>query len=64
MQKKFLQFIGTLFLAKVIVFLLFWPLGWGATVAGWQLPTWLYVIAVIVDLWISWMAFRLAKRSQ
>jgi len=62
-QKTFLFFIGILFLAKVL-FILVWMTasGWLVTLNGWQMPMWLMVIGLVVDAFISWQAFKFAKR--
>lgn len=59
--KSFLKLISVLFAAKVIFGVLYLILGWQVTIAGMVFPSWLIVIAVIVDAYLSYQACKLAK---
>jgi hypothetical protein len=63
-QRTFLLFIGWLFLLKVVAFLAVWLFGgWTATLAGWEMPSWVAAVGVVVDAFISWWALRFSRRQ-
>lgn len=60
-QKIFTQFVGLLFGLKAIFGLFYILNGWEATIAGWIMPLWLMVVAVIVDGYLAYVAAKLTK---
>lgn len=61
-KKCFLTLIGLLFSAKAIFILVVW-IGSGflsATLNDWPMPTWLFYVAIIVDLLLAVWALKLA----
>jgi len=59
---NFLQFIGFLFVAKIIFGLFYLLLGWQAVIAGWVFPTWIVWVAIAVDIYLANLAFKLLKK--
>ncbi len=59
---KFLALVGTLFAAKSLFGVVYLFLGWQAAIAGWVMPMWLMVVAVVVDALLACFAFKLIKK--
>lgn len=59
--KSFLKLICYLFTAKVIFGVIYLLLGWQATIAGWAVPSWLVIIAILTDSCLAYLACKLAK---
>lgn len=60
---SFLQVIGFLFAAKAVFGVLNLFLDWQVTIAGWVLPMWLTVVAVVADALLASAAFQFAKKK-
>lgn len=59
--KKFLQLVGFLYAAKALFGVFYLGLGWQVAISGWVIPSWLVVVAIVVDAYLVYMAFKLAK---
>ena len=59
---KFLQLVGFLFAAKAIFGVVYLFLGWQASIAGWVMPMWLMVVAIVVDALLASVAFKFIKK--
>jgi len=60
-EKCFLQLIGALFGAKAIFGVLYLLFGWEVTISGWIMPLWLIVVAVVVDGYLAFLAYKFSK---
>ena len=60
-QKTYIQVTGLLLTVGVVVHLLRLILGWSANIAGWEVPVWLSVVAVVVAGYLAWSAYKLMK---
>ncbi len=60
-QKLFFQLLGVLFAAKVVFGVLYILFGWKATIAGWVMPLWLMVVAIVVDSYLAYLACKFSK---
>lgn len=58
----FLKLVGFLFVVKAVFGLLAMLLGWQVVFAGWVIPNWLMVVAVVVDALLASGALSLAKK--
>ena len=59
--KSFLQIICFLFAAKVVFGVFYLVLGWQASIAGWVMPMWLMLVAIVADSFLAYTACKLAK---
>lgn len=59
--KTFLKLVSLLFAGKAIFGVFYILLNWQVAIAGWIIPTWLIVIAVVVDSYLSYTACKLSK---
>ncbi len=57
----FIQFAGALFGLKAIFGLIYIFWGWKANVAGWEIPYWLILVAIVVDSYLAYVAAKLTK---
>ncbi len=60
-QKTYLKVTGLLLTAGAVVHLLRVLLGWEASIAGWSVPTWLSLIAVVLAGYLAYSAYKLMK---
>lgn len=60
-QRTYLQVTGILFTVAAIVHLLRVLVGWPASIAGWDVPVWLSIIAVAVAGYLAYSAYKLMK---
>jgi len=60
-QKTYLKVTGLLLTVGVVVHLLRILLGWEASIAGWSVPTWLSLVAVVVAGYLAYSAYKLMK---
>ncbi len=60
-QKTYLQVTGLLLTVGAIVHLLRVLLGWPASIAGWDVPVWLSLVAVVVAGYLAYSAYKLMK---
>ncbi len=58
-QKSFNQLVGSLFIAKVIFGILYLLFNWQVAIAGWVIPMWLILMAIVVDSYLAYLAFSL-----
>jgi hypothetical protein len=63
-QKLFLQIVGVILAVKAVFGALYLILGWNIAVGGWVIPTWLVVVAVIVDGYLSYLACKFSKAKK
>lgn len=61
--KLFLQLISVLFAARAIFGVVYIFMGWQASITGWVMPTYLMVVAVIVDAYLSYLACNFSKKK-
>ena len=61
--KLFFQLISVLFAAKVIFGVIYIFMGWQASIAGWIMPIWLIVVAILVDTYLSFLACKFSKKK-
>jgi hypothetical protein len=61
--KLFFKIISVLFAAKAIFGVLYIVMGWKASIAGWVMPMWLIVVAVLVDIYLSYLACKFSKKK-
>jgi len=60
-QKLLLQLLSVLFAAKAVFGVLYILFGWKATIAGWVMPLWLMVVAIVVDTYLAYLACKFSK---
>lgn len=60
-QKNYFQVTGLLFTVGAIVHLLRLVLGWKANLAGWEVPVWLSMVAVVVAGYLAYSAYKLMR---
>lgn len=60
-QRTYLQVTGLLFSVGAVVHLLRVFLGWEANLAGWVVPTWLSLVALVVLGYLAYCAYKLMK---
>jgi hypothetical protein len=60
-QKTYLQVTGLMFTVGAVVHLLRLLMGWSATIAGWDVPVWLSLVAVVVAGYLAYSAYKLTK---
>jgi len=60
-QKLFLQLLSILFAAKAVFGVLYILFGWEVAIAGWLMPLWLMVVAIIVDSYLAYLACKFSK---
>lgn len=58
-QKTYLQVSGLIFTVIAVLHLLRVVLGWEASIAGWMVPGWLSLIAVVVAGYLAYSAYKL-----
>lgn len=61
-QKLFLLIVGTIFAVIAVLQFLRLSLGWDAVIGGWNVPTWVSGLAVLVGLYLSYTSFRLRRK--
>lgn len=61
-MKLFLQVISIVLAIKAIFGVIYILFGWNASIAGWVMPMWLIVVAVIVDAYFSYLACKFSNR--
>lgn len=59
---SFLQVVGFLFTAKAVFGVLYLLFGWQAAIAGWVMPMWLMVVAIVADALLAAAAFKFIKK--
>jgi hypothetical protein len=62
-QKLFFQIISVLLAAKAVFGILYIFMGWKASIAGWVMPMWLMVVAILVDAYLSYLACKFSKKK-
>jgi len=60
-QKLFFQLLSVLFVTKAAFGVLYIFFGWKATIAGWVMPLWLIVVAIVVDSYLAYLAYNFSK---
>ncbi len=60
-QKTYNQVTCTIFLIVTGIHVLRLVLGWNANIAGWEVPMWFSVVAVVAGSFLAWSAFKLEK---
>lgn len=60
-QKTYLKVTGLLFSVGAVVHLLRVVMGWSANLGGWDVPTWLSLVAVVVAGYLAYSAYNLMK---
>jgi len=63
-QKMFLSVVGAFFAIVAVLHFLRLSLGWDAVIGGWQVPTWVSGLAVLVGLYLSYTSFRLRSGTR
>ncbi len=58
---SFLKLVGLLFAGRSVFGILYLFMGWDASIAGWIMPSWLMVMAIVVDGYLAYVALKLAK---
>ncbi|MCL4365794.1 hypothetical protein M1437_01035 [Patescibacteria group bacterium] len=59
---SFLKLVGFLFAAKVVFGVFYLVLGWQVSIAGWVMPMWLIIVAIVVDVFLAITAFKFIKK--
>ncbi len=59
--KLLLQLLSVLFAAKAIFGVLYILFGWKVSLAGMVMPTWLIIVAIIVDGYLAYLACKFSK---
>ena len=60
-QRTYLQITGLLFAVGAVVHLLRLLMGWSASIAGWDVPGWLSIVAVVLAGYLAYSAYNLMK---
>lgn len=60
-QKTYLQITGLIFTVISVLHLLRVLMGWEANLAGWMVPGWLSIVAVVVAGYLAYCAYKLMK---
>ncbi len=60
-QKIYNQVTCTIFIIITLMHVLRLVLGWSANIAGWEVPMWFSVVAVVAGSFLAWSAFKLEK---
>lgn len=60
-QKTYLQVTGLIFTVIAVLHLLRVLMGWEANLAGWMVPGWLSIVAVVVAGYLAYSAYKLMK---
>lgn len=60
-QKTYLQVTGLMFTVGAIVHLLRVLLSWPATIGGWNVPTWISLVAIGVAGYLAYSSYKLMK---
>lgn len=60
-QATYNQLTGLLFAVVALVHALRVLLGWNAMIGGWEVPTWLSIVAIIAAGYLAYTAFKLNK---
>ncbi len=60
-QKTYLMTVSLIFLVIAFLHLLRVIFGWGATIGGWAVPTWISWLAIVVAAYLAYEGFRLSK---
>lgn len=59
--KLFLKAVSALYAAKALFGLVYFIYGWKAWIASWMMPSWLMLVAIVVDSLLAYWAFKFAK---
>jgi len=59
-SKLFYKIAGVVFAIVGLLHLVRVILGWNLVIAGWDVPTWLSLVAVVVLAYLSFNAFKLS----
>lgn len=60
-QKLLLQLLSVLLAAKAVFGVIYILLGWKAIIAGWVMPLWLMVVAILVDAYLAYLTCKFSK---
>lgn len=60
-QRTYLKVSGLLFTVGAVVHLLRVLMGWSASIAGWDVPSWLSIVTVVVAGYLAYSAYKLMK---
>ncbi len=60
-QKTYLQVTGLLFTVGAVIHLLRVLMGWEASIAGWDVPGWISIVAVVAAGYLAYSAYKLMK---
>jgi len=62
--KLFLQVISVILAVKAVFGVAYIAFGWNIALAGWVMPTWLVVVAVVVDGYLAYLACKFSKEKK
>jgi len=60
-QRTYLQVTGLLLTVGTVFHLLRLLMGWRANIAGWDVPSWISLVAVVVAGYLAYSAYKLMK---
>lgn len=60
-QRSYITVTGAVFFVIAVLHLLRLLLGWEAVIGGWNVPTWLSGLALVLSGYLAYAAFRLRK---
>ena len=61
-QRTFSRVAGVIFSLIAVLHVLRIARGWPATLAGWEMPTWVSWVALAVAAYLAYEGFRLGRR--
>ena len=60
-QKSYITVTGAVFFVIAVLHLLRLLLGWGAVIGGWNVPSWVSCLALVLSGYLAYSAFKLSK---
>ena len=60
-QKSYITVTGAVFLVIAVLHLLRLLFGWEAVIGGWNVPTWVSGLALVLSGYLAYSAFKLRK---
>jgi uncharacterized membrane protein len=61
-EKTYLITTGFIFLIIALLHVLRLTLGWEAVIGGWNIPTWVSIVAFIVAAFLAYEGLKLSKK--
>lgn len=61
-KKLFFQVVGLVFGAKALFAVVYLIAGWQTNIGNWVMPSWLLVVAFIVDGYLAYTAYKFSKK--